>query len=113
MIANNIREYLEHLKLHMDKEQCKKCPRCVLSFTQKGTLKVHAMHAHTSQNQRNRSYVPMCKSSTKIIKPKYRSGTLKENINFVEKYPNLELYVDNGYLCLECDTDYEEKSHFA
>lgn len=113
MIANNVHEYLGHLKLHMNKEQCTKCPRCVLNFTQNGMLKVHAMYAHASQNRRHRSYVTMCQSSTKINKPKYRSCITKELINFLEKYPGLEVYAHNGHLCLECNTDFEEKSHFA
>lgn len=111
VVANSIVEYLNHMKMHMDPNESKKCPRCTLSFVQKAQMKVHAMYAHASQNARSKSFFEMCKNSTKIMKPKYRAGAQKEQITFLTRYPYLNLIIDNGRLCLECNTDFEEKSH--
>lgn len=72
VISRNINRYLDHLKSHLVKTQAKKCTRCVLSFTHKGAMKVHLIYDHVSLKYKKLR--PMCKSNTKIPKPKVNTA---------------------------------------
>lgn len=75
----------------------------------------------------------MCKGTTKIPKPKVKMTgfvfvtqfynfpfllqpktiTHREAVQYLVKYDHVTMYVGNGNICLECDSDFEEHSHFT
>lgn len=75
-----------------------------------GVHKIHQTLAHTSM--RKRSVKTMTRGKTKIVKPKYKYNYHPLNVNIVRKYNQVTMHVNNGQLCLECGTDFEELGHF-
>lgn len=109
----NIAAYLEHLVEHMRPSgNCVniRCNRCTLSFQNRGVAKMHQNYAHCSQNKRVNA--ALCRSMTKIAKPKYKYNHAGPLVNMVSRLDKLTMEVSNGLMCLECDADFEEKSHF-
>lgn len=39
--------------------------------------------------------------------------THREAIQYLVKYDHVTMYVGNGNICLECDSDFEEHSHIT
>ncbi|XP_058446535.1 uncharacterized protein LOC131427400 [Malaya genurostris] len=111
-IAENVSDFMKHLKAHFNKTLAKKCTKCALSFITRGALKVHGLFAHVVTKSFT-SIKPITKSSTNIPKPKFKAVVQKELTTFktIESYGSLTLNMACGKVCLECDNDFDEDNH--
>ncbi|XP_058825557.1 uncharacterized protein LOC131685687 [Topomyia yanbarensis] len=111
-IAENVSDFMKHLKAHFNKALAKKCPKCALNFITRGALKVHGLFAHVITKSFG-SIKPITKSLTNIAKPKHKAVVQKELTTFktLESYASLTLNMACGKICLECDGDFDEDNH--
>lgn len=122
-LAVGMTEYVRHLRDHQRDQHAgdasatttttttvHKCNRCALSFLSRGEARLHQSYAHSSQNKRVNQ--ALCRSATRIAKPKYKYNYAPSNVQLVSRYEGVEMAVENGHICLECDSDFEAKSHF-
>jgi len=66
----NVQMFMQHLRLHLIRTQCKKCNKCALWFTNKGSLKVHQLLGHVSHVHRKKEIKPYSSTSTLIARPR-------------------------------------------
>lgn len=105
----NIAAYLEHLREHV-RPSGTRCSRCALQFVHRGAARMHQTYGHCSQNKRVNAV--LCRGATRIAKPKYKYNYAMALVKMVSRYDTVSMEVPNGRLCLECDADFEERSHF-
>lgn len=123
LLAGNVAAYLEHLRQHLRPASGEtaltstigrppaglKCSRCTLSFFTAGAAKMH-QYAHVGQTRRVNE--ALCPGQTKIAKPKPKYNYVTNNVLVTERFDTITMVVENGLVCLECDADFEERSHF-
>ena len=85
-IAENVTDFMKHLKAHFNKTNAKKCPKCALQFLTRGALKVHGLFAHVPA--KGSGIKPITKSSTNISKPKvgHHHWKFRYGVNTVSLY---------------------------
>lgn len=119
----NVVAYLEHLRQHVQPLTATtggdsvlpvangrlKCSRCTLTFFTAGAAKMH-QYAHVGQARRVNA--ALCSGLTKISKPKSKYNYVSNSLLVTDRYDTVSMVVENGLMCLECDTDLEERSHF-
>ncbi|XP_055539960.1 uncharacterized protein LOC129726840 [Wyeomyia smithii] len=111
-IAENVTDFMKHMKAHFNKTLAKKCSKCALNFITRGALKVHGLFAHVITKP-SPSIKPITKSVTSIPKPKHKAVVQKELTTFktLEPYGGVTLNMACGKICLECDSDFDEDNH--
>ncbi|XP_045763043.1 uncharacterized protein LOC123865883 [Maniola jurtina] len=110
-LTTNVLLYIDHLKLHQDKELEVKCNRCVLKFVHLGQLKEHQIRDHNSVEDAK----PLCSEEHLINQPKNKARPpVKDstNHNISETYEGLTLVLPDGAVCRECDTPLDSDKHF-
>ncbi|XP_055643699.1 uncharacterized protein LOC129779937 [Toxorhynchites rutilus septentrionalis] len=111
-IAENVSDFMKHLKMHFNKTIVKKCGKCALSFVSRGALKMHTLFAHVMTSP-GPTVKPITRSLTIISKPKAKRPTQRELTQFktLESYGHVTLNMACGKVCLECDNDFDEDDH--
>lgn len=122
LLAGNVAAYLRHLRQHVHAQQDQmettgrrsqslKCSRCQLAFLTPGDAKLH-QYAHVTHVRHVNE--TLCIAQTKIARPKAKYNYVTNNATLLPgaSYAGLTMVVENGCVCLECDADFEERSHF-
>ncbi|XP_055854419.1 uncharacterized protein LOC129918093 [Episyrphus balteatus] len=109
----NIEAFYMHLKAHLPRDELKKCPKCALSFHEKGFLKRHLAYHHQSNFKVANQIRTLLPNSALIEIPKTRSHH-KEPTPYVmqTRFKELYIYLKAGSICSECDTEVLNEDHF-
>lgn len=111
-IAENVSDFMKHLKLHFNKALIKKCTKCAMNFITRGALKMHGLFGHVVTKPAS-TVKSITKSVTNVPKPKFKPLVQKELATFktLESFGSMELHMPCGKICLECDSDFDEDNH--
>ncbi|XP_062559307.1 uncharacterized protein LOC134224091 [Armigeres subalbatus] len=111
-IAENVSDFMKHLKLHFNKALIKKCNKCAMNFITRGALKMHGLFGHVVTKPAS-AVKSITKSVTNVPKPKSKIIVQKELTTFktLESFGSMELHMPCGKICLECDSDFDEDNH--
>ncbi|XP_055606963.1 uncharacterized protein LOC129754765 [Uranotaenia lowii] len=111
-IAENVSDFMKHMKAHFNKAIAKKCAKCALTFISRGPMKMHGLFEHVITKLES-GVKSITKTLTNIPKPKHKPVVQKELTTFktLESYGNLVLNMSCGKICLECDSDFDEDNH--
>ncbi|KAL0895131.1 hypothetical protein ABMA27_013583 [Loxostege sticticalis] len=110
-LTSNIMVYIDHLKLHQDKDLEVRCNRCVLKFVHLGQMKEHQIRDHNTVENAN----PLCSQEHLIIQPKNKARPpVKDSTSHTigDTFEDLTLVLPDGMVCRECDTPLESDKHF-
>ncbi|KPI94566.1 Pogo transposable element with ZNF domain [Papilio xuthus] len=110
-LSANVLLYIDHLKLHQNKDLEISCNRCVLKFVHLGQLKEHQVRDHITVQDAT----PLCSEEHLINKPKNKARPpVKDSTSHAisDTYEQLTLVLPEGLLCRECDTPLDSDKHF-
>ncbi|XP_013182872.2 uncharacterized protein LOC106129002 [Amyelois transitella] len=110
-LASNVALFIDHLKLHLDKDLEVRCNRCVLKFVHLGQMKEHQVRDHNTVEDAK----PLCSEEHLVTKPKTKArppvkDTTSHAIN--DTYEGLTLVLPDGLVCRECDSPLDSDKHF-
>uniref|UniRef100_A0A182QIB5 C2H2-type domain-containing protein n=1 Tax=Anopheles farauti TaxID=69004 RepID=A0A182QIB5_9DIPT len=111
-LVQNVANFLNHLRSHMDKTSSKRCNKCALSFFTKGEHKFHTIYNHFA-NRADSTVKEIVKPAVHIEKPKKKVNIQKDATMFrvIKSWSKVVLNMQNGCICLECGNDFDQFNH--